>query len=185
MASVKIDNGPNGMRNDFEAAAAYLLPYDPVAKKRAVGGKRSGADISSIDADVEEVSSTTMKKQSMGKTGVHLRYHKISEYKALTDEQRDELREWRSRNPKESSKSNKKTKAEPMLKSKTFTKKQVAALVTKQVEAELKKSVECDEDKKAEAVILSMVEAAVAKSLKKEPETQKVSLKSILKRSKE
>ena len=35
MASVKTDNGANGMRNSFEAAASHLLPYDPVAKKQA------------------------------------------------------------------------------------------------------------------------------------------------------
>ena len=33
MVSIKTDNGPEGMRNTFEATAAYLLPYDPVAKK--------------------------------------------------------------------------------------------------------------------------------------------------------
>ena len=33
MASVKTDNGPNGLRNSFEKAVSHLLPYDPVAKK--------------------------------------------------------------------------------------------------------------------------------------------------------
>ena len=33
MASIKADNGLEGMRNNFEATAAHLLPYDPVAKK--------------------------------------------------------------------------------------------------------------------------------------------------------
>ena len=32
MASIKTDNGPDGMHNHFEQAAAHLLPYDPVAK---------------------------------------------------------------------------------------------------------------------------------------------------------
>ena len=31
MASIKTDNGPDGMRNNFEATATHLLPYDPVA----------------------------------------------------------------------------------------------------------------------------------------------------------
>ena len=35
MASVGTDNGADGMRNDFEKAAAHLLPYDPMAKRRA------------------------------------------------------------------------------------------------------------------------------------------------------
>ena len=48
MASVKKDDGPNGMRNDCEAAAAHLLPYDLVTKKKAamkrpVAEKRRGS----------------------------------------------------------------------------------------------------------------------------------------------
>ena len=33
MACIKTDNGPDGMQNHFEPAAAHLLPYGPVAKK--------------------------------------------------------------------------------------------------------------------------------------------------------
>ena len=33
MASVRMDDGVNGMRSYFEKAAAHLLPYDPVARK--------------------------------------------------------------------------------------------------------------------------------------------------------
>ena len=33
MASVKTDNGLDGIHNHFEQAAAHLLPYNPVAKK--------------------------------------------------------------------------------------------------------------------------------------------------------
>ena len=40
IASIKTDNGLEGMRNNFEAAVAHLLPYDPVAKKRSSGQKR-------------------------------------------------------------------------------------------------------------------------------------------------
>ena len=36
MASIKTDNGLERMRNNFEATAAHLLPYDPVAKKDQV-----------------------------------------------------------------------------------------------------------------------------------------------------
>ena len=46
MASVKTDNSLEGMRNNFEATAADLLPYDPVAKKRSGGQKRGSAQIS-------------------------------------------------------------------------------------------------------------------------------------------
>ena len=37
MASARTDDGANGMRSDFKKAAAHLLPYDPVARKRAAG----------------------------------------------------------------------------------------------------------------------------------------------------
>ncbi len=41
MAQVRTDTDPNtGRMNDFEATASYLLPYDPVSKKRAAGEKR-------------------------------------------------------------------------------------------------------------------------------------------------
>ena len=33
MASVKMENGPNGLWNNFERAISHLLPYHPVAKK--------------------------------------------------------------------------------------------------------------------------------------------------------
>ena len=94
MASIKTDNGPEGMRNNFEATAAHLLPYDPVAKKRSSGQKRGSAQISSV----MDPSPTTTKKPSIGKTGVHLRYYKTGEYKNLTNEQKEELKEWRANN---------------------------------------------------------------------------------------
>ena len=48
MASINTDNGVEGMRNNFEATAAHLLPYDPVAKMRSSGQKRGSAQISSV-----------------------------------------------------------------------------------------------------------------------------------------
>ena len=83
MASIKTDNGPEDMRNNFEATTAHLLPYDPVAKKRSSGYKRNSTQISSLI----DVSDATTKKPSIGKTGEHLHYHKNSEYKTLTQEQ--------------------------------------------------------------------------------------------------
>ena len=96
MASVKTDNGPNGLRNNFERAISHLLPYDTVAKKRATGIKRGSALISL--AEVHNGPSTTIatnnSKPSIGKTGVHLCYHKHHEYKKLMQEQHHELSEW-------------------------------------------------------------------------------------------
>ena len=70
MVSIKTDNGLEGMRNNFEATTAHLLPYAPVAKKRSSGQKRGSAQISSV----MDTSNTTMRKPSIGKAGVHLHY---------------------------------------------------------------------------------------------------------------
>ena len=48
MASLKTDNGLEGMMNNFDATAAHLMPYDPVAKKRSSGQKRGSAQILSV-----------------------------------------------------------------------------------------------------------------------------------------
>ena len=82
MASIQTDNSLEGMRNNFEASAAHLLPYDPVAKKRSSGYKRGSTQISSL----MEVSDATTKKPSIGKNGVHLQFHKNSEYRTLNQE---------------------------------------------------------------------------------------------------
>ena len=97
MASVKTDQAINGLRNDFEAAATHLLPYNPVQKKRVDHGtKRGPADIS--DATGEEtyvnVSSFGTKKGN-GSSGVPLQYHKKEEYDLLNKAQKAELCEWR------------------------------------------------------------------------------------------
>ena len=96
MASVKTDNGPNGMQNNFEQAAAHLLPYDPVAKKQATGIKHGSALILLTEAESEPITTIAANdtKPSIGKTGVHLCYHKHHEYKKLMHKQRRELGEW-------------------------------------------------------------------------------------------
>ena len=108
MASIKTDNGLKGMRNNFEPTAAHLLPYDPVAKKRSSGQKRESAQISSA----MDTSNATMKKPSIGKTGIHLHYYKTGEYRNLSREQKEELKEWRANNPNISKAGFKKAKKE-------------------------------------------------------------------------
>ena len=101
IAAVRQDKGPNGMMNDFEAAVAYLLPSDPVARKRAsaTGTKRDQSQISDSTGeekrDTAEVSAATGAKPSRGKTGVEFRFYKLKEYQQLTKAQKDELREYR------------------------------------------------------------------------------------------
>ena len=108
MASIKTDNGLEGMRNNFEATAAHLLPYDPVAKKRSSGQKRGSAQISSV----MDPSPTKSMKPNIGTTGVHLRYYKIGEYRNLTNEQKEGLKEWRANNPNTFKAGSKKAKKE-------------------------------------------------------------------------
>ena len=90
MAKVEEDDGPDGKRNNFETAASHLLPKDPVVKKRLLAAKRSAAQISEVDAG------DGGSKTGIGYTGVHFRYHTPSEFNALTQAQKSELREHRS-----------------------------------------------------------------------------------------
>ena len=56
MASMRTNDGPDGMRNDFEQSAAHLLPYDPVAKKHAAGSsKRGSAKVSAVSYEATDV----------------------------------------------------------------------------------------------------------------------------------
>ena len=194
MASIRTDDGPTGMRNDFEKAAAHLLPYDPVAKRRATStNKRGAAQISAVEgnespdedhAQVSSAATTKKRKPSIGKTGVHLRYHTPEEYRGLSKEQKDELREWRKKNPppkKEADGSSNNTRFKP-------TKKQIAAVIAKELKKMVNKESKQTED---EANIASLVQAAVAQQLEEakpsvsDPSTKpKVTLRSILKQAK-
>ena len=187
-----MDNGTDGMRNDLEKAAAHLLPYDPVAKKCATANqnKRGAAQISSIELEEEsvkgEVSSTTMpKKASIGKTGVHLLYHTLAEYDNLSNEQKDELREWWKQNPSKKKSGDKEVKKGGKSKS---TKYQLASVIAK----ELKRFVQKEEEDKAtndiQAQIASMVKEAVTSHLASPPAAPAAkfpsTLQSILKKAK-
>ena len=88
MALVRNDDGPTGKMNDFEKTASFLLPNCPVSKKRNQNGtKRSfGATVSEIDAKTI--------RTGVGKTtGIALRFHTKKEYAALSNEEKNELRE--------------------------------------------------------------------------------------------
>jgi hypothetical protein len=194
MASIRTDDGPAGKRNNFEDAASYLLPYDPVAKKRSAGSKRGAAYISGVDLEEDEGTSTTQtSKPSIGKTGVHLRYHKPAEYMKLTSEQKLELKEWREKDPNAAKDSKKRKKDKGKLAQKKL-KKTISKLVAKAINA---KPVNDDkatasEEQDVDTAISAMVEAAVAKKLATvsstttttPPATQQVSLKSILMKAK-
>ena len=48
LAAIRLDDGPNGMRRDFERTVAFLLPTDPV-RKRQKDNKRGAANISAVN----------------------------------------------------------------------------------------------------------------------------------------
>eukprot|EP00957_Ditylum_brightwellii_P209609 15362449-Ditylum_brightwellii.AAC.1 len=94
MANINSDQGVGRMRLDFEKTVAHLLPYCPVAKRKTVIGNKQGAtDISNVSADVAAFGSKSGRGPKMG---VHLCYHKFSEFKKITPEEMEELKEWRN-----------------------------------------------------------------------------------------
>lgn len=182
MASIRTDIGPTGMRNDFERAVAHILPYDPVAKKRA-NAKRSSALISGVDGDVmADVSSVT--KPSIGKTGVHFRYYKGPEFAKLSKEQKKELLEWRKSKPSnanEKASGNKHPETE-------YSKEQISAMVAEQVDSVIKKI--ADEAKKEKSkddnssALLAAIQASLSEKSDEADSKKTVTLKSILKNAK-
>ena len=138
MASVKTDNDPTGLWNNFERAISHLLPYNPVAKKRA-RGITQGSTLISL-AEVDNRPTTTIaandSKPSIGKTGVHLLYHKHHEYKNLMHEQCHELSEWQQNNPDAHKPSYVK---KPHVPNRPIKSKQIPMLVSQQVAAKIKR----------------------------------------------
>ena len=96
MANICTDDGATGKRNNFKATALYLLTYNPVDHKRTAGTKRTVTEISSADAELSAFGS----KQSVGTSGVPLRYHTTEEYENLNEDERVDLREWQKRDKK-------------------------------------------------------------------------------------
>ena len=178
MASIKTDNGPYGLQNDFERAVAHLLPYDPVAKKCTTGIECGSALISL--AEVENGPTTTIatnnSKPSIGKTGVHLCYHKHHEYRKLMQEQCHELSEWRQNNTDTHKPSYVK---KPCVPNRPTRSKQILTLVSKQVAAKMQKynkSAHIDSTNSADKAavddgqhLMSMVQSTVAKHFATQP----------------
>ena len=94
VASIKVDDSPTGLRQDFERSVALLLPTCPVKRKRS--GKRKSAEISSVTVGADEGAEVSAIKVSRGPiTGIELRYYKPDEYHKLTKAQKKELKEHR------------------------------------------------------------------------------------------
>ena len=91
VSHIRLDDGPSRMRINFKAAVAFLLPTDPVKRKRG-SNKRSAAQISSTVAvqigatNPEKAKKSVKFKPAVGKTGVEFRYYKSKEFRKLTSE---------------------------------------------------------------------------------------------------
>jgi len=131
--AVRADNVPEtGKANNFEAAAAHLQPRCPVARKRQAKKR---------PLSVAEVNISSVGAPSIGKTGVHLRWHKYHEYRKLTQDQKRELYEWQQEHPEEVTASKASTRSDDKPKStkrgkktgkeSNFTRKSVSKLVAR------------------------------------------------------
>ena len=179
MALVRNDNGPTGKMNDFEATASFILPHDPVAKKRAQASnptKRPTAEIS--EATVQRDVTPNTKMRVGPKTGVELRFHTRAEYMALSKEQRAELKEIRDnresngqdRNlpkPKRSGKSpnrgNSNKSNNNSKRMKTMVAEAVATAITAQSETEKNRQ---DEEQKLRDYIVSVMNGSTKQAAK-------------------
>ena len=151
MASIRTDDEPDGMCNDFEQSAAHLLPYDLVAKKHAAGSsKRGSAEVSAVSYEATDVAAFGTKP-GIGKSGVHFRYYDKNEYSKLTKEQKTELHEWRSKGGAERERSDAKSK-------KAKFNKAVAAAVEKKISEQKKAS---EEEKMAGDELRSLVTSII------------------------
>ena len=154
IANVKKDTALTGMRSSFESAASYLLPCDPVARKRRAQKQSGGISVAGTEGHEKRVAFGA--KQGIGKTGVHLRYHDSDEYEKLTSEQKKELREWRATAGKRKPASQK--TQERSQKRQKQSEKAIAAAVEKQLAERLKSIQEAeDSEEKTKAYIMSIV----------------------------
>jgi hypothetical protein len=78
-----IRSNVNNMREDFELAANALIEVDPYKRAQRPPSGRPNAQVSAIDFG-----------SGRGETGVDLRWHTPNEFKALTNEQKQELVTW-------------------------------------------------------------------------------------------
>jgi hypothetical protein len=188
MASISIDQGPTGMHNNFEAAAAHLLPYDPVQKKKVdqAVGKRGAADVSDVTGDEGNMSSFGTKKWS-GASGVPLRHHAKQEHDLLDKKQKDELQEWRKSSAFKGDKRKKGKKPENF-----DTAKAIASAVEKKA-AEKLKAMELEKTKETdtEACVMALINKCAGEAGKAQVSQVNVdlpprlpTLKSILKKAK-
>ena len=87
IANIHYDQDPKGKLHDFEQAAAFLLSACPVTLCLVRGGDNI------VENKTAGVGAMTLK-EGFGSTGVELRFYPRKEYATLSEEQKDELREF-------------------------------------------------------------------------------------------
>lgn len=143
LANIRSDaDGPEAKRNNFENAVSFLLPADPVAKKRKLNNDKDlNANISSATIGKNKPGI----KPNSGSTGVELRYYKKSEYSDLNDDQKMELREWRLSKGKNKRPAPNKEKDDDDSRSKKSLRREIASVFKEERKREM------DKQKKDEA----------------------------------
>ena len=115
---------PAGIKSDFEGAIKILLPVDPFKPR---GGFKRKFEVSFVEGNGSKTSANKTS-YGTGKTGVELCFHKPKEYKNLTDEQKDELRQWRQSKEGKRAVIAEKQKRNGKGTGKTLKKKEIAAI---------------------------------------------------------
>ena len=157
IAVIKSGDTPGGKIESFEDTAAFLIQFDPIARKRQKSGSTGRQ---------HQVAGVELKKGT-GKTGVAFRYHSKDEYRRLNDDQKLELKEWRlgkndknKRNEHQAGDEDKKGKRQ-----RRFEKQLISALRESQA----------DDDKRQEredAKLIQQVVSAVAESRNQLPSSK-------------
>ena len=81
-----VDNNDPGKRDYFEACLAYLIPMDPMARKKAKADFKNW-----IGGVVTAVSICPELKKGKGESGVELSWHKNRDFCQFFQPQNDEL----------------------------------------------------------------------------------------------
>ena len=113
IASIRVNI--DGMRSNFEAAVAFLLPVDPLVKHKEKLHK------------APQISNVTLKGKAQSRTGVDLRWHTPDEYRTLSREQKNELYEWQK--TKEGRNTTNKQKSETKYRTRPNIKKRLQARI--------------------------------------------------------
>ena len=160
IANVRDDTGNGtvanpGKRNNFKLAVSYLLPSDPVARRRNIVRGGGATEISSASANGGGNGGKGFgDKAGLGKTGVHLRWHTPEEFKRLSKKQKRELFDWRKTQDEQNSGGGKTGRASKQQKSQEDA---IAAAVEEKLASMKKKEQDKKKtDERARSYIMSL-----------------------------